>query len=345
MITSQAREIARRWVAEEFSGTPGFYGAFLHGSINSLAGNDALPDGSDLDLIVVIENPDSAPKPGKRPVQGAVLDVSYLPTSQVQSPESILGQSHLATSFRSPSVVADPSGRLTGIQAAVSQSFAEREWVVRRVEHTLDKIRHQFTLDLSDPFHEQVISWIFPAGITTHVLLVAGLKNPTVRKRYLAVRELLAEYGHSSFYEELLELVGCRQMSRSRAQRRLDALTEAFDASSACIRTPFPFASDISELGRPISIGGTQELISSGNHREAVFWLVVTYSRCQAVLYRDAPPELRLTYDGGYRALLGDLGITSPDDLQRRKREVIRFLPRTWEVAQEIIAANQQIQG
>jgi hypothetical protein len=62
-----------------------------------------------------------------------------------------------------------------------------------------------------------VTAWLFATGVTTHVLLVAGLKNPTVRQRYVATRELLADYGRVDFYETLLELLGCAQMSRARA--------------------------------------------------------------------------------------------------------------------------------
>jgi hypothetical protein len=36
------------------------------------------------------------------------------------------------------------------------------------------------------------------------VLLTAGLRNPTIRLRYLAVGTLLADYGRAGFIEELL---------------------------------------------------------------------------------------------------------------------------------------------
>lgn len=58
-----------------------------------------------------------------------------------------------------------------------------------------------------------------------HILLVATLRNPAVRRRYVAVREALAEYGlaeyglaeygHQDVYEQLLACwaaVGCRRL-------------------------------------------------------------------------------------------------------------------------------------
>jgi hypothetical protein len=78
-------------------------------------------------------------------------------------------------------------------------------------------------------------------------------------------------------------------MGRSRAEHHLGALAAAFDAAAAARRTPFVFAADISDLGRPIAIDGSRELIEGGSHREAVFWMVATYARCQKVLAHDRP--------------------------------------------------------
>jgi hypothetical protein len=177
------------------------------------------------------------------------------------------------------------------------------------------------------------------------VLLVAGLKNPTVRKRYVAVRELLADYGHSDFYDTLLEMLGSAHMSRARVEHHLAALATAFDAVASVLRTPLSFASDITGIARPTAIEGSRAMIERGNHREAVFWMVATYSRCQNVLYHDAPVGLQEKFTPGYRQLLADLGITSFADLQQRSQQVKALLPHVWEVAEAIIAANPEITG
>lgn len=227
----------------------------------------------------------------------------------------------------------------------MARGYARRPWVRRRCAHARDRVLEQLASPSeSDPFHDQVIGWIFPAGVTTHVLLVAGLKNPTVRQRYVAVRDLLKEYDHSDLYEALLEVLGCARMSRVRVEHHLAALAGAFDAAKGVIRTPVPFASDISDLARPIAIDGSRELIERGDHREAVFWIVVTWSRCQKVLYHDAPVAMRDRFEPGYRQLLGELGIASLADLLQRKAQVEGLLPRVWEVAESIMAANPGIE-
>ena len=345
MLVKEAKAVARRWVLEEGSQIPGFWGAFFHGSTTWLPDDAILPATSDLDVMVVLAAPNPPDKLGKFIYRDVMLEVSYLPRDQLQSPEQILGLSHLAGSFRVPSIIADPSGELTPLQAAVAKEYAKRAWVYKRCENARDKILNNLQgVRASAPFHDQVLPWLFATGVTTHVLLVAGLKNPTVRRRYVAVRELLADYGRLDFYPSLLELLGCAQMSRGQVEEHLAALTEVFDVAKTVIKTPFPFAADITDIARPVAIDGSREMIERGDHREAIFWMVATYSRCQQVLYRDAPEELQERFTPGYRRLLGALGITSFADLRQRGEQVKAFLPRLWEVAECILEANPEIE-
>jgi hypothetical protein len=343
VLVKEAKDAARRWVLAEASGTPGFTGAFFHGSTNWLADDVPLPATSDVDVMVVLDDPNPPLKPGKLIYDGVLLEVSYLARDQLRSPELVLGQYHLAGSFHTPSIILDPSGELTALQTAVSSDYAKRQWVYRRCQHARDKILGGFAMNESDPFPDQVVAWLFPAGITTHLLLVAGLENPTVRRRYMAVRELLASYGRLDFYEFLLELLGCARLSAARVEQHLGALTDAFDAAKAVIATPFFFAADISDIARPIAIDGSRELIARGEHREAIFWMVATYSRCQKVFHHDAPVAVGEQFAHGYHELLADLGIASFTDLQRRRDRVTQALPAVWEVAEAVMAANRAI--
>jgi hypothetical protein len=344
MIVKDAKAIAHQWVMEQATQLPGFEGAFYHGSSNWLAEDATLPATSDLDVMVVLADPDSLQKPGKLIEQGVMLEVSYLAADQLQSAEQVLGQYHMAGSFHTPSIIADPSGHLTKLQEAVSHEYAKRKWVYRRCEDVRHKILSNLaSLGESAPFHDQVTTWLFATGVTTHMLLVAGLKNPTVRKRYVAVRELLGEYDRLDFYEPLLELLGCAQLSRARVAEHLAALAEVFDATKTVVKTPFFFAADISDLARPVAIDGSRELIEQGLHREAIFWMVATYCRCQKVLAHDAPKQ-QAQFEPGFRRLVADLGITSFADLQRRSDETKAFLPNVWEVAQAILVENPAIE-
>ncbi len=344
MNVAVAKDAARHWVGHTAVGLPGFRGALYHGSIVSLPDSAPIQPASDVDIVVIVDGPEPEAKVGKFIHQAVMLDVSFLPWDQCHSPELVLGNSHLAGSFRDPDIVSDPTGQLARLQAVVSRDFAKIDWVTRRCEHAMEKIRANLaSIDQKRPFHDQVMAWLFGAGVTTHVLLIAGMRNPTVRKRYLAVRDLLNDCGQSNFYEPLLDLLGCANMTPARVERHLSALEGAFDASVAVAKTPLPFSADITDIARPIAIDGSRELIDRGDHREAIFWIVATSLRCQTILHHDAPPHVRERFEQSHQELLNDIGITNSSDVNRRKDEMEEFLPRLWDMTEDIIAANTGI--
>ena len=242
MLVKEAKELARRWVMEEGIHIPKVWGAFLHGSINWLPDDAAFPADSDLDIMLVLDEKDPGLKLGKFLYHDLLLEVSYLPRDEIQSAGRVLGLYHLAGSLRAANVLLDPSGELTRIHKEVAEEFAKRRWVEKRCRHAVDKLLLGCRLDPAAPFPDQVNSWLFPTGITTHVLLTAGLKNPTVRRRYLAVRSLLLEYGLLGFHEELLELLGCRHMTRAQVESHLTELTKAFDTAKKASSAPPSFS-------------------------------------------------------------------------------------------------------
>ena len=65
MRVGQAREAARQWVIEEASGIPGFCGAYTAGSTNWLPDDADLTTTSDLDIMVVLTDPNQGSRRGK----------------------------------------------------------------------------------------------------------------------------------------------------------------------------------------------------------------------------------------------------------------------------------------
>ncbi|GGO43022.1 hypothetical protein GCM10012287_05180 [Streptomyces daqingensis] len=324
MRVGEARAAAADWVARYGRSVPGYRGAYFSGSTVGLPGDAELPATSDVDVVVVTDTPRPPAAPGKFGYRGAVLEVSHMPASQLERPEQVLGSYHLAGSFRTCTVIEDPGGLLRGLQTEVPARFADLPWVRRRCEDARHRIVSRLEAlrarEVAAPFHEQVMAWLFPTGVTTHVPLVAALRNPTVRLRYLRVREALDDYGLPDIYPELLELLGCREWSAARVRHHLRALAAA----------------------RPIAVDGSRELIGRGDHREAVFWIIATFTRCHTVLAADAP-ELHRSLDPAFREAVADLGIGSVADLLPRAERVLRFLPRLWDSAEDIMARNTAI--
>ncbi len=344
MLVGEAKSLARAWVDDQAQALPGFEGAFLTGSAIWRADDSPLLPTSDIDVTVVLDGPLPPVKLGKIEHWGVVLDVTYLAAGELQSPDDVLGSYYLAPSFARPSIVLDPTGQLRALSEVVAKEYHRRQWATRRCEHGWSNAaRHFGALSPALPLHDQVTIWLFGAATTTIVLLCAGLRNPTVRTRHVAVRQLLAEYGLLHQYEPLLEALGCAGMSRDQVEGHLTALEPVFDAAASVVRSPFFFASDISAVARPIAIDGSRELIERGYHREAMFWIAATFARCDKILYHDASPVVRDDHLGSFLALLDDLGVGSTADLLERTRQVEEQRPVVWEVAEAIMAANPDV--
>ncbi|MGG6311405.1 hypothetical protein [Paenibacillus macerans] len=340
MKVGEARKAAAKWVLQLASREDAFLGAYFSGSTVGLPEHAELPASSDIDLMVVTAQTIPPMKPGKFRFEQALLEVTYLSWTQLASAESVLADYHLAGGFRTDTIIADSTGRLRRLQSEVGRRFAEKPWVLRRCGHALARIEGGLRgIDPAAPWHDQVTGWLFPTGVTTHVLLTAALRNPTVRLRYLATREVLEAYGHSEIYAELLHLLGCAQLTARQAETHLDALARTFDAAAEQARTPFFFSSDITAGARPVAIDGSRELIRTGRRQEAVFWIVATFARCHKILAADAP-DLGRRFAPDFHGVLADLGIREPADLFSRADEVLRFLPRLKATAEAIIEAN-----
>ncbi|HEY3935955.1 MAG TPA: hypothetical protein VGL97_00875 [Bryobacteraceae bacterium] len=324
---------------------PGFRGAYTAGSTNWLSDDAELTGASDLDIMIVLADGSQACPRDKFIYRDTLLEASHLRSDQFQSPDRILSDYHVAPSFRTTKIMFDPFGHLTPLLAAVSRDYHKRHWVRQRRNDAREKILGYLrSIHEGAALHEQVMALLFAAGITTHVLLVAGLGNPTVRARYVAVRELLTDYDLLEFHETLLELLGAARISPGQANHHLATLAEVFDAARRAIKTPFPFGSDISDNARPIAIDGSLELIARGYHREAMFWIGVTHSRCQTVLSRDAPGDLMRSFHESFQELAGDLGMGTFGEIRGRGAEIERMLPQLCDLAESIIAANGEIE-
>jgi hypothetical protein len=266
---------------------------------------------------------------------GVLFEVSYLARELFESPHQVLGDYHLAPSLQTAKVVFDPEGRLDAVRDVLRREYENPRWVRARCEAASGKV-----LKALGSADDPVMSCLFGAGITTHVLLAAGLRNPTVRGRYVAVRELLADHGFGEFHETLLELLGSRQMNAERATMHATALGEVFDAACNCLPPSVPFAAHIQACARPAAIDASMEMIARGDHREAMFWIAVTWSRCMTVLTANRCRDR-------FHEVLSDLGLYSDAAIQQRRREIERTLPQVCGIAERIIesTAKNRIRG
>jgi hypothetical protein len=165
----------------------------------------------------------------------------------------------------------------------------------------------------------------------TNVVLVAALRNPTVRLRFPAARAVLHQAGRTDVYERFLGLLGCADVGRDVVERHLDGLETVFDRAAAAARTPFPFSGDITPQARAVAIDGSRRLVEAGDHREAVFWIVATHARCRQILDADGPESGDAE---AFRVAVAELlGIDDAEGLRNRAAAAVAMLPEVWAVA------------
>ncbi|REK71877.1 hypothetical protein [Paenibacillus paeoniae] len=344
MKVKDARKAAAEWVQAHAAPEEWFRGAYFSGSTIDMPDDAELPTSSDVDIVVVTAEDEPPVKPGKLVFQDALIEVTLLSLNQLDSAEEVLASYHLAGSFRRDTILADPTGRLRNLQAEVGPRFNEIAWVQQRCENARNRIVSGLSsLDVNAPLHDRLTAWLFPTGVATHVLLVAALRNPTIRLRYAAAREVLHEYRLQEVYPQLLQLLGCSHLSASQVEHHLNELARTFDAAAKAVRTPFFFRTDISDLSRPIAIDGSRDLIRSGQHHEAIFWIAATFARCHQIFAADAP-HLQQTYLPALLALTDDLGVTDSSAMAKRAEAVLQFMPELWETAERILRFNPTIQ-
>ncbi|WP_157233523.1 hypothetical protein [Kibdelosporangium phytohabitans] len=286
-------------------------------------------------MMIAIDGDPARLPPGKFRYGGVLLEVSAMSTSRLSSPEAVLSDYHLAGNLHLPGILADPTGHLTALHTEVARRFGDNEWIQARCTDAMNRIRDRLTtMDTTAPLPGQVTNWLFGTGVTTHVLLVAALRNPTIRRRYTAVRELLRENDKLDYHEHLLHRLGSANLTQGQVTDHLNALTTVFDAATA-VTADYRFASDITESARPTGIDASHDSIAAGLHREAVFWIVATYCRCLTKLsLADRPIDHRLN---AFHALLADLGALTADDRRKKADWVLADLPGLTEIALALV--------
>jgi hypothetical protein len=346
ILAGEARAAARDWVEQHAAGAPWFRGAYLAGSTADRPADAVQPPWSDVDVTVVVAGATAPPKPGKLRHRGALLEVTYLPEELLADHARVGATHYLAPSFAGPAegVLLDPTGMLGRLRAAIAPTFAEPAAVRKRVADVLGKARMRLSaLDHEAPWPQQVMAWLFPSSLDTVAVLVAAGQRPTVRLRYRRARDVLYAAGRPDLYSRTLELLGCAGVDAAVVARHLDRLGDVFDEAAAVGRTPFFFSSDISAAARSIAIEGSRALVDAGDHREAVFWIVATFARCQQILDADAPPERARVGDRAFRAALRDLtGVHDPDDLRTRAAATLGLLPMLEDEAATLIVGHDR---
>lgn len=299
LTIADAHAIATAWVRDN---DHLHEAAFIGGSAAITSPDAPYDPASDIDCYLVIDGPLPPGKIGKVVVDGVLLDVSWLPWSQIEQGHA---NAVISSLLNFGQIIHDPTERLKTIQHGIQSSFATPAAIERRLKDMRQRIRSGLMADSSYlPKPERVMNWLFPATLATHLPLIAACAPLTVRKRFLATKQVM----DAVEYEELLALYDFDHVTRAQAEQWLELTDRIFTENVELADSSSRFwASDIREDARAIAIGGSLQLIDSGLHREALYWIIATCARC-LVVRADAqkPPS---QYQSAYEAMLEALNL------------------------------------
>ena len=103
-----------------------FLSAYPASSTTHLPDNFDSPTSSDVDIAVVLAQPNPGNKPTEFLYRDVLIEVNYPPWSDINSPEVVLGEYRRAGGFRPANILSDPSGELSSLFGALSNDFAKR---------------------------------------------------------------------------------------------------------------------------------------------------------------------------------------------------------------------------
>lgn len=344
MLVREVKELVSEWVMNYGTTSPDFMGALFRGSITKMQDDDEFPMSSDVDLGFVFEHaiPDEIPK--KTVLNGVSVGGLCWLIDRFKPVDKVLGDYRIGFSFQRANLIPGAKEPLVELTGEASREFPKRYWVNQRVEDAqANCAKYVESVYQAENAFDQVMIWLWATGITCHIVLAAGMKNPTVRKRYLAARNVLSDFEMLDFYEALHRLQGSCDWDRFLTDKHFENATRVFDIACEAGPHPFPFGADICKQSRVSVIGGTKSLIDQGDHREAVYWIVATFARSLRILEHVGDQESLDEFRPSFDEMLSDLGLDSERDIFDRTERVKAAIPQVMDVAHAIMDRHKDI--
>ena len=359
MKVAEAKQIAREWVIENVASRPDFAGAYFYGSAAFKADDEDYSPSSDLDVRIVLDreipstygDPTSEFMPRKLLCRGALLEPVYVSRKSHRDAATVMQDPFSAVAlgcFTQPNVILDHTGDLEKLRKEVSDSFLKESWVKRRVSGASDMVSLLLEAALDHGgslpgyaryFYRQVV-WFYGGAmpLAAQIPCIASLHAMTLRKGFLASRELLRRRGRDHLYIALLEVMGVRDATEEEVREDVSRLADAYDYALRVIHTPFWGMQDIQSLCRPMVIDGALEVLDAGGHRGIMPWIAVMRAWVQNAIDNDGSEAEKERFCSEFGQLMMRIGASSASDIQGKADGLKRLLPEIMSLAEEIIA-------
>ena len=276
MYVSQVVELVEKWVEVHGCKIPDFAGAYLIGSVNFMAPDEHFPGNSDVDIHIVLHQ--GVPKP--------VLDVHYKDLmlecgfrdiASYDDLEEALSSLDIASNLVTGHILSDPTGILHRAHQAVAAEYRRRKWVFARWKKSQDWVTGSLKRleEVVDVFEQAAMMYVTLMNLGGSIA-AAFLAPPTNRKSLILMRQLLQPQNRTDLSDKALTILGSAHLSKEQVETHLHTTAAAFDRALEVLCTPAPLMDwKMHPHVRPYLVGGVQEMIDAGFHREAMGWTLL----------------------------------------------------------------------
>ena len=346
MIVSEVRKIAIEWAMEYFNSLPRVQGALFAGSINDRRDDSEWTDGSDVD-IYFYQSGEITPRAPKLLFRELIMEPSHHPADLLLNTDKILGDPHQATHIARGNIICDPNGLLKKTQQTVKPQLTELEWIHKRMMWAYSNAESKLTGCIKSTTERDmglIIS--FSLGVRNIAALpaIAALRNPTLRRCAVVSRDILSQYGYDHLHEEMLDIYGSRSATPSAVRALIPPLMELFRRASVVSNTPFFFSFEFEPAAEPLFQNGIQEMIDSGDHREAMLFVLFLHAVCGQAIAFDGTEQDKLLFQKVFNNTNALVGGQSLADIHERSRRSMAFLPSMMKACESIAKASSTAQ-
>ncbi len=330
MDTRHAIETARSWIQSNLSEWPGLRAAHLVGGITALPPTAPFPPTKDVDIHLVFDEGSPALQPPgpfmaiiETAYEGILIEAGIKSVADYVSAEAVLANPEIAHHLTLDTILYDPTGFLSDLQAAVRDEFADPQWVQARIEHERRGVAEALAMrPMASAMYGasgEVNLLGYASTYVCPVIAIATLNPPKMGGRsWINLRNDLDTRNRLDLYEDLLAIMGVAGAQPDQVDCLLDQGAALFDLAVAVKRTPHPFGHKLHAHLRPYFVDSCKGMIAEGYHREALGWLTPFTLASTDVMLADGPDNQFARTVAFQEGFLRELGMESPEERSSR---------------------------
>lgn len=341
MRVSEIREIAQKWVEDQYAPRPNFVGAHLMGGINEMQPDDEFPTFSDVDIGVVIEG-EGTRWPEDAHHQGLMLEIGTESADDYRSLETLIANPGLAPNLLSNSILVDPFHVLQEAHTFIAKEFARRRWVQARCDNERQNRIEAYIPAMNPDAIEPAMVFYAYYSVCTYLagyIALANLDRPTHRKAFVRAQKIVEDNQAPHLHTALLELFGCADWDKGQVESCLQETADAFDLAVQIHKTPHLGDFKLKSHLRPYLVEASQDMIDQGFYREAVPWIATYYTIAAITIGLEGSESQKETFVNGQQAMMQHLGLSTTKDWTERRAQARQTADAIYAFCDDIIAA------